>query len=109
MPSGRNFVLRARNSPARSEAINGADRAVSSGSLALKASGGVRINSIHAVDKNIVLLFTEHGIFRSTAASDTTNPGTTFEAIDDLGVGDHLLRRVRAGPLYRKPALGDAQ
>jgi photosystem II stability/assembly factor-like uncharacterized protein len=64
------------------------------GGLRYTADGGARwtpidtgtvgdVNAIHAVDKNIVMLFTDRGIFRSTAASDTSNPGTTFETIDN--------------------------
>src|SRR4029079_17540196 len=64
------------------------------GGLRFTANGGARwtpidtgtvgdVNAIHAVDKNIVMLFTARGIFRSTAASDTSSAGSTFEAIDD--------------------------
>jgi photosystem II stability/assembly factor-like uncharacterized protein len=41
------------------------------------------VNAIHAFDKNVVVLLTQKGVYRSTAASDTSNPGTTFEAIDN--------------------------
>ena len=45
-----------------------------------------KVNAIHAVDENIVILFTSRGIYRSTAASDTSGGGTTFEAIDNSKV-----------------------
>lgn len=45
-----------------------------------------RVNAIHSIDQNIAILFTERGIYRSTAASDTSGGGTTFEAIDNTKV-----------------------
>ena len=44
------------------------------------------VNAIHAVDANILILFTDRGIFRSTAATDTSGGGTTFEPIDNSRV-----------------------
>ena len=44
------------------------------------------VNAIHAVDRNIAILFTDRGIFRSTAAADTSGGGTTFEPIDNAKV-----------------------
>ncbi len=44
------------------------------------------VNAIHAVDRNIAMLFTDRGIFRSTSAADTSGGGTTFEAIDNSKV-----------------------
>jgi photosystem II stability/assembly factor-like uncharacterized protein len=45
-----------------------------------------RVNAIHAVDANILLLFTDRGIYRSTAATDTSGGGTTFEPIENSRV-----------------------
>ena len=44
------------------------------------------VNAIHAVDANILIMFTDRGIFRSTAASDTSGGGTTFEPIENSRV-----------------------
>jgi photosystem II stability/assembly factor-like uncharacterized protein len=44
------------------------------------------VNAIHAVGSNIVILFTDRGIYRSTAATDTSGGGTTFEPIDNAKV-----------------------
>ena len=68
-----------------------------SGALRFTSNGGAQwtpidtgdtpsVNAIHAVDRNIAMLFTDRGIFRSTAAADTSGGGTTFEAIDNAKV-----------------------
>ena len=44
------------------------------------------VNALHAVDRNVVILFTNRGIWRSTSAADTSGGGTTFEAIDNAKV-----------------------
>ena len=52
----------------------------------IDTGGAPPVNAIHAIDQNIVVLFTNRGIYRSTAASDTSGGGTTFEAIDNSKV-----------------------
>ncbi|MEA2445270.1 MAG: hypothetical protein QOJ12_2562, partial [Thermoleophilales bacterium] len=44
------------------------------------------VNALHAVDRNVVILFTQRGIWRSTSAADTSGGGTTFEPIDNAKV-----------------------
>ena len=44
------------------------------------------VNAIYANDRNTAILFTDRGIYRSTAAADTSGGGTTFEAIDNSKV-----------------------
>jgi photosystem II stability/assembly factor-like uncharacterized protein len=44
------------------------------------------VKALHAVDRNIVLLFTQRGIWRSTSAADTSGGGTTFESIDNAKI-----------------------
>jgi photosystem II stability/assembly factor-like uncharacterized protein len=44
------------------------------------------VNALLALDRNTAMLFTDNGIFRSTAAADTTGGGTTFESIDNAKV-----------------------
>jgi photosystem II stability/assembly factor-like uncharacterized protein len=44
------------------------------------------VNALLALDANTAMLFTDRGIFRSTAASDTSGGGTTFESIDNTKV-----------------------
>jgi photosystem II stability/assembly factor-like uncharacterized protein len=44
------------------------------------------VNALLALDSNTAMLFTDRGIFRSTAASDTSGGGTTFEPIDNATV-----------------------
>jgi photosystem II stability/assembly factor-like uncharacterized protein len=44
------------------------------------------VNSILALDRNTAMLFTDRGIYRSTAAADTSGGGTTFEAVDNSKV-----------------------
>jgi photosystem II stability/assembly factor-like uncharacterized protein len=44
------------------------------------------VNSLLALDRNTAILFTDRGIFRSTAAADTSGGGTTFESIDNAKV-----------------------
>ena len=44
------------------------------------------VNSVLALDRNTAILFTDRGIYRSTAAADTSGGGTTFEAIDNAKV-----------------------
>ena len=44
------------------------------------------VNAILALDRNTAILFTDRGIFRSTAAADTSGGGTTFESIDNAKV-----------------------
>jgi photosystem II stability/assembly factor-like uncharacterized protein len=39
------------------------------------------ISAVHATDKDTAMLFTSRGIFRSTRASDTSVPATTFERV----------------------------
>ena len=44
------------------------------------------VNAILALDRNIAMLFTSRGIYRSTAAADTSGGGTTFEPVDNSRV-----------------------
>ena len=44
------------------------------------------VNSLLALDRNTAMLLTDRGIFRSTAAADTSGGGTTFESIDNTKV-----------------------
>jgi photosystem II stability/assembly factor-like uncharacterized protein len=44
------------------------------------------VNAILALDRNIVMLFTDRGIYRSGSAADTSGGGTTFESIDNSKV-----------------------
>jgi photosystem II stability/assembly factor-like uncharacterized protein len=68
-----------------------------SGALRFTGDGGARwtpidtgetpsVNSILALDRNTAILFTDRGIYRSTAAADTSGGGTTFESIDNTKV-----------------------
>ena len=66
----------------------------SSDALRLTANGGAQwtpidtgdapaVDSLLALDRNTAMLFTAKGIYRSTAAADTSGGGTTFESIDN--------------------------
>ena len=44
------------------------------------------VNALLGLDRNTAVLFTDRGIFRSTAAADTSGGGTTFESIDNAKV-----------------------
>jgi photosystem II stability/assembly factor-like uncharacterized protein len=44
------------------------------------------VNAILALDRNTAILFTDRGIYRSTAAADTSGGGTTFESIENTKV-----------------------
>jgi photosystem II stability/assembly factor-like uncharacterized protein len=44
------------------------------------------VNALHSVDRNVVVLFTQRGIWRSTSAADVSGGGSTFEPIDNAKV-----------------------